>query len=61
MTIVIARAKPIKEIVVRSLHPKKFIKLENFIRKGLLKNLSIRGLIGNPLIVKINLPNPTEA
>ena len=47
MTIVIAKAKSVKEIVVRSLrslHLRNFLKLKNFIRKGLLKNLSINSL-----------------
>ena len=51
MTIVIARAKPVKETVVRSPHLRNFQK-ESFTRKGPLKNLSTRNPIGKPLIVK---------
>ena len=60
MTIVIARAKPINEIVVRSPHLKKLRKPISFIRKGPLKNLSIRNPIGNSLVVKKKPPNLKE-
>ena len=60
MTIVIAKVKPIKEIVVRSPYLRNFLNLGNFIRNGPLKNLYIGNPIENSLIVKIKLPNPKE-
>ena len=52
LAIVIVKIKPVKGIVVRSPLLRSFLNPENFIRKRLLKNPSIRNLVENSSEIK---------